>query len=533
MRYNEKLKKISKEKIWEEYCGYLDLSIDDYMAIQKRLLQEQLEIWSGSGIGRAILKGRRLCGGEDFRTILPLTDYYDYAELLGSRSEAVLPAPSAVWIQTTWEGGIRPIKLAPYTRAMLDTYRHNVITIMMLASSSEYGRFSFSPKDRVLYGGAPLPYATGLLPSLLDEELSLTWLPDNNVDSTLSFGERIREGFTLALRGGIDYFFALGSVAHYITESFSTGRRGGRPGQGISPVIAVKYLLAKYRCRRDERELKPGDIFTLKGFVSAGNDAASYRERLYDAWGVMPVEIAAGTESTCMACETWEHNGMVFFPDACFYEFIPEDELVRERDRRDYTVRTRLMDEVRAGETYELVISVLHGGAFMRYRIGDIYHCVSAGGGALPRFTYVDRSADVIDIAGFTRITENSIRRVFELSGISVNAWFARKEYDELRNPFLHMYLEIVPDMHAMGVGLLREQLTTYFKYFDSDYSDLKKLLGMDPLKITVIKSGTLAAFRQRAGYEIRHINPSDTDVSEVLVIHAERGSTRIQEAVK
>lgn len=36
------------------------------------------------------------------------------------------------------------------------------------------------------------------------------------------------------------------------------------------------------------------------------------------------------------------------------------------------------------------MISVLHGGAFMRYRIGDMYRCLSAGGGALPRFIYLD-----------------------------------------------------------------------------------------------------------------------------------------------
>ena len=67
---------------------------------------------------------------------------------------------------------------------------------------------------------------------------------------------------------------------------------------------------------------------------------------------------------------------MVFFPDACFYEFIPESELQRERETENYTPRTCLMDGVSAGESYELVISVLHGGAFMRYRIGDMYHCV-------------------------------------------------------------------------------------------------------------------------------------------------------------
>lgn len=51
----------------------------------------------------------------------------------------------------------------------------------------------------------------------------------------------------------------------------------------------------------------------------------------------------------------------------------------RSLEDRGYRPRTCLMDEVRAGQEYELVISVLHGGAFMRYRIGDMYRCLSAG----------------------------------------------------------------------------------------------------------------------------------------------------------
>lgn len=132
------------------------------------------------------------------------------------------------------------------------------------------------------------------------------------------------------------------------------------------------------------RPIVPGDVFRLKAFFFAGTDAKCYRDRLTRAWGIAPVELAAGTESTCIGAENWEHRGMVFFPDACFYEFIPEQEMRRNLEEPDYQPRTCLMDEIQAGETYELVISVLHGGAFMRYRIGDMYHCVSAGGGSCP-----------------------------------------------------------------------------------------------------------------------------------------------------
>ena len=98
-------------------------------------------------------------------------------------------------------------------------------------------------------------------------------------------------------------------------------------------------------------------------------------------------------------------------------------EVRRTLEEQDYQPRTCLMDEIQAGETYELVISVLHGGAFMRYRIGDMYHCVSAGGGQLPRLTFVDRVPNVIDIAGFTRITVSSMQEVIRLSRLELGDW--------------------------------------------------------------------------------------------------------------
>ena len=74
----------------------------------------------------------------------------------------------------------------------------------------------------------------------------------------------------------------------------------------------------------------------------------------------------------------------------------------------------------------------------MRYRVGDTYHCVSAGGD-IPRFTYVDRVPDVIDIAGFTRITQPGVEEILRLSKLGIGDWLMKKEYDEHDNPFLHM----------------------------------------------------------------------------------------------
>jgi len=528
MRFEDKLKKYSAQQLWQEYCGFLDFSLERYMYVQKNLMQEQISVWVKSGLGKKILNGKTPATVEELREQMPLTTYSDYADILLSRRKEQLCAEPSIWIETTWEGGIRPVKAAPYSRAMLDTYRHNLIAAMMMASARKKGECNLKRCDRILYGGAPLPYATGLMPSLFEEDIHFTWLPDNNNRAGVSFSERIKKGFAMALSGGVDYFFGIGSVANYITESFGKGGSGGHR-LNVSVGNALRYVAAKHTAGKEGRGVRPGDIFRLKAFFYAGTDAHCYRERLTKAWSIQPVELAAGTESTGIGSESWEHKGMVLFPNACFYEFIPESEMLRNLRDASYVPRTILMDEVSAGENYEIVLSVLHGGAFMRYRIGDMYRCLSAGNGQLPRFTFLDRTPSVIDIAGFTRITEYSMQEVIRLSRLSLGEWFLKKEFDRDSNPFLHLYTEIQPDALGTEVTLksvLTEHLSLYFRYFDSDYEDLRKLLAIEPLQVTILRFGTIASYKNGSGREFPKINPDWLDVSAILHLS---GKTDIQ----
>ena len=95
-----------------------------------------------------------------------------------------------------------------------------------------------------------------------------------------------------------------------------------------------------------------------------------------------------------------------------------------------------------------------------------------------------------------------------------------KKEFNEKDDPFLHMYLELPPDAQAGEVvtrTVLTEHLSLYFKYFDSDYGDLKKLLNMEPLQITILKYGTIAAYEQKMGERLPRINPGMLDIVGLL----------------
>lgn len=532
MRFQEKLHEYSKEEIWEEYCGFLTLSKEGFMDIQKRLLMEQIELWSSCGLGQSILKGKHPRTIEEFREMVPLTTYEDYAPTLLSKQTGDLPGEPVLWVQTTWEGGVHPIKVAPYTKGMLDTFKHNVMSCLILATSREKGDFDISVTDHMLYALAPLPYVTGLLPLLFKDEIDIEFLPSVRDAVNMSFKERNVQGFKLGMKKGIEYFFGLGSVLYYVSQSITSMPLGRKKSlkdrlSSISPKMMARYMVAKKKCRKENRELLPKDLFQLKGFMCAGTDNRCYKEDLERMWGIPPMEIFAGTESTCIGCETWSREGVYFLPDACFYEFIPENELDKNLADPEYQPRTILWDEVVPGGVYEIVLTVLKGGAFARYRIGDMFRCTGIGSqlenNQIPRFQYIDRVPQVIDIAGFTRITENSINQAIELSSLPIAAWTAKKEFTDNNRPYLHLYVELERDSlagSAVSIRILQDQLGIYFRYLDQDYEDLKKILGVDPLKITLLKCGTFETYRRRFGTPIRSMNPGSREISDLLGCH-------------
>ena len=117
----------------------------------------------------SILKGKKPQTLEEFRRLVPLTTYEDYAGLLLSKQASLLPAEPLLWIQTTWEGGVHPLKVAPYTKGMLETFQKNVMACFMLATGKGRYDYNIDIADTMLYALAPLPYASGLLPVLFQK----------------------------------------------------------------------------------------------------------------------------------------------------------------------------------------------------------------------------------------------------------------------------------------------------------------------------------------------------------------------------
>jgi len=122
----ELLRQGRNEELWQMCCGFIILPLDQFMAIQKRLLLEQIELLNRCALGNKIMRGAKPETVDEFREQVPLTTYADYCPELIERREDILPAKPALWVHTSGKSGEYPCKWVPITPA----YSHELGVIM-------------------------------------------------------------------------------------------------------------------------------------------------------------------------------------------------------------------------------------------------------------------------------------------------------------------------------------------------------------------------------------------------------------------
>ncbi len=525
------------EELWQRCCGFIDLSLPEFMSIQERLLLEQMELLRKCKLGRSIMRGVEPRTAEEFRRQVPLTTYADYEPFLLTKNEKALPAKPLFWQHTSGRSGEYSFKWAPVTARQFDEIRALLFGCLAFSCCRSKGEISYKWKDKFLYALAPPPYTTGALIHNAPHEV-FDFLPPIKAAENMSFEERIQLGFKLALTEGLDLFFALSSVLVAIGDRFSQ-RDGSISIKSLvgRPRVLSRLLKGLVKSKLARRKILPRDIWTLKGLVSTGSDGAVFREKVKEIWGRYPLDVYAGTEGLIMATQTWDYQGMTFVPHINFFEFIPEEESLRSKAVPDYEPETVLLDKVKAGENYEVVITSFHGMPFVRYRLGDMIKITSLRNEKLdigiPQMMFHGRVDDMIDIAGFTRLTERVIWQAIENAGIPYEEWTVRKELRD--KPVLHLYLElkengrVTPDEVATAV---HEQLTK----LDPPYADLEAFIGLRPLEVTLLPQDAFRAYmlrQQAAGADLAHLKPPHINPSESMVECLVKGVEKVPVAAE
>ena len=528
-RVAELLREGKTEELWQRCCGFIDLSMDEFMAIQKRLLLEQLELLKRCELGRYIVNGANPYTVEEFREQVPMTTYADYCPVLLEQREDTLPAKPILWVQTSGRSGEYPHKWVPISDRFWEEAGQNFSAIAFFGACKERGDIPFKNGVKLLHAMAQTPFLTGTIAYKLEEELGFDFLPPLRESEEMSFEERVDKGFRLALSEGMTGFYGLAGVLVGIGEKFRQGS-GNTKFSRLPSQPKMLFRLAKglIKSKLARRPMLPKDLWTLKVISSMGTDSTIYKERIKDLWGRAPLEVYGNSETTVIATQTWDYDGMVFFPNLNFLEFIPEKEHFKWQLNHSYQPKTVLLDEVKAGENYELVITNFHGGAMVRYRVGDMIRITALRNEKLnidiPQMVFERRADDLIDL-GFMRLTERVIWQAIENTKIPYRDWTARKEVGETAK--LHLYLELDDNYIATEEDVaiaVYEQIKKLEDglYIYKDLASLERLIGFKPIEVTLLPTGVFTNYknqRQAEGAELvhlkpPHINPSDKVLS-------------------
>jgi len=521
-----------REELWQMCCGFIDLSLEQFMTIQKRLLLEQIELLKNCELGRKVMRGAMPESVEEFREQVPLTTYADYLPELAEKREDVLPARVARWVRTSGRTGEYKEKWIPMSEDFFREYEKLCGAFALLAFCHGRGDVSQVKEHlKVLYTMAPPEYGSGLAGYLAQQAIGYDLLPSNA--EGMSFVERIKAGFGEALYQGLDAFGGLSSVLVSVGEQFKQQSKNRNMRPLLShPRALFRVTKALIKSKLAHRPMLPKDLWSIKGIVGAGTDSAVFKKRVGELWGRPCLDVYAGTEGGVYAVQTWDYEGMTFIPNLNFFEFIPEREWFKWQLDHSYQPKTILLDEVKPGENYELLITNLHGGPLVRFRLGDMVRISSLRNEKLnidiPQMVFERRADDLIELPGFGRLTERLIWQAIENTGIPYIDWAARKEIIDDK-PALHIYMEL-KDKYIASEQAVAAAVYEQFKKLDAVYDynfyktmgDMEGMLGLKPIQVTLLPYGAFASYisqRQAEGADLGsvkppHINPSDKVLS-------------------
>jgi hypothetical protein len=398
----------------------------------------------------------------------------------------------------------------------------------MLSSSRRWGESSSFPQHpRIVYSVAPRPYVSGAMASMLGQQAPADYLPPIGVAERLSFEGRVRLGFKQALSQGFDYFFGLSMVLVTVGDKFSKSSKRVDFRPLLSrPGALFRLTKGLTRSRLARRSMLPKDLWSVRGIISSGLDSWVYRDRIKELWGRYPLDIYSATEGGFMATQTWGSEGMTFIPTLNFFEFIPEEEHFKCKLDPGYQPKTLLLDELEAGQNYEIVITNFHGGALVRYRIGDMVRITALRneklGIDIPQMVFERRADDLIDF-NVIRLTEKLIWQALESSGIPYQDWTAYKEPGQ---QVLQLFLELKGGYHDSEENIAMAVYERVAKPDDDAFTlsavheDVIGMLGFS-VKVNLLPPGTFASYtaqRQAEGADPAHLKPPHVNPSpEVL----------------
>ncbi len=183
-----------------------------------------------------------------------------------------------------------------------------------------------------------------------------------------------------------------------------------------------------------------------------------------------------------------------------------------------------MYDELKPG-IYEFVLTNFHGGALVRYRIGDLFEVISLQdeelGSPLPQLRFYSRADDVVDLGNLVRLTEKDVWRAIEATQVEYQDWTVRKEFND-EDVILHVYVEPKPSM-TITRDVLQKKLALELSRVSAEFNSLEEILGYNPVRVSLLKSGSFDYYmkrKQQEGADLAHLKPPHMQPSDLVLQH-------------
>jgi hypothetical protein len=516
--------------LWDRTLGYMDYSMEQTMELQRRLLLDRLQTLPSSALGRRIAGDRPITSVDEFRERVPFTSYADYEEMLGQRNEAALEHRPLTWTRTSGRTANHP-KWIPLGPRQMDQMNWHSVSFYILSAASERGDVRLKPNARLLNMTAPNPYTSG---TCVEESSASQWpirLFPSPESADMEFTERMAMAFRTAVTEGIDYVGGLPSVLAGIGETFGQRRAPGSILDRLkNPRAFMRMGRAAMRAKAAGRGMLPKDAFEPMGVIVGGGDSSLFRSRIKETWGRYPLEMFVSTEALLVACQAWDCTSLTFVPTLNFLEFIPDDESVGNPQDTGTPVRTVLLDELETGKNYEMVVTNFLDGVMVRYRTGDILRIVAAENRAvgvqLPQAISYGRRSDTVDLAGFVKLTEQTVWRALEEADVPYVEWTARKEVHDSA-PVLHLRIEPRPGSPVTSEQAY-ERVNAALRRLDPSWGDLEMMAALRPLRLTYLPEGSFDRYteaKRLAGADLGHLKPLHMNATDAAIAELTAGA--------
>ncbi len=510
------------DKIWKRFCGYFDLTVDEFMDVQRHLLEEQLEVMADSALWKHLLNGKKPKTMEEFLEIAPITTYWShYADWIGEEGkDKCLSVKPLRWAHTSGRGG--RFKWIPWTKTALEKYADATMTYVILGCADRKGEMKVSDNFRFLALMAPSPYISGITCEVVPERFGIRLMPPADASQNLDFQGRIQLGFKLALQNGVDFAGAVATALVKMGEGMAERSQGMRfSAFMLRPPVLARVLRAMIISRRQKRAMLPKDLWPVKGIMSGGTDTSIYRERIKQYWGKIPHESYGMTECGYIASQSWIKNrDMTFYPYCAFLEFIPDED--RERSLKDsrFRPRTLLLNQLEVGKIYEVVVTNFYGMPLMRYRPGDLVKITALedkeAGIKLPQLTFFSRADFLIDLYSIVRLDERTLWQAIDGTGIAYEDWTARKEYEK-DTPVLRIYIEAKQGETAGFLNAIHDKLRQTCPFYDEAVQEVQT----NPVRLTFLAPGSFDRYydkKKQEGADLAHLKPPHMNATDEVI---------------